>query len=89
MHCSVVKNGSPELLPCWISESLCVALESYISINQVNVNCGVLGRVVLPLMLVNSVAACPPDVKSPKLDWIGFWCDNIQELFDNNHDHRK
>ena len=36
---SPVKHGSPGTLPDWAFESLCVALESYISINQVNQNC--------------------------------------------------
>ena len=62
---SPMKCGNPGLLPHWAFESLCVALESFISINQVNDNCGVLGRKVLASQ-VNCVAA-RPDVKSNKL----------------------
>ena len=34
-----MKAGSPGLLPKWAFESLCIAFESFISINQVNANC--------------------------------------------------
>ena len=36
---SPLKRGNPGLLPTWAFESLCVALESYFSINQINMNC--------------------------------------------------
>ena len=35
---SPLKRGSPGTIPAWAFESLCVAVESYISINQVNMN---------------------------------------------------
>ena len=39
VNSSPVRRGNPGLLPFWVFESLCVALESFISINQVNQNC--------------------------------------------------
>lgn len=51
---SPVKHGSPGQIPQSAFESLCVALESYISINQVNRNWVKLGKQKLA-MLVNSV----------------------------------
>ena len=33
-----LKRGNPGLLPTWAFESLCVALESFISISQINMN---------------------------------------------------
>ena len=36
--CSPLKCGSPGSLPTWVFDSLCVAVESFISINQINKN---------------------------------------------------
>lgn len=35
---SPLKRGNPGLLPTWAFESICVALESFISISQINLN---------------------------------------------------
>ena len=43
MHCMVdtspLKCSSPGYLPGWAFESLCIAVESFISINQINAMC--------------------------------------------------
>ncbi len=36
---SPLKHGNPGTIPDWAFESLCVAVESFISINQVNKKC--------------------------------------------------
>lgn len=51
---SPVKRGSPGDIPRTAFESLCVAVESYISINQVNRTCSKIGKQKLA-MIVNSV----------------------------------
>ena len=65
VNASPVKRGNPGYLPAWAFESLCVALESYISINQVNANCHNNGKKNLASR-VNGAAA-RDDVKGNKL----------------------